>query len=150
VYAVRPGASGDVTLQDGASSNEHVAWSNARWGAYMQTPVVYGEHLYVCRDNGVLTVFDAKSGRRLHQQRLGGGSTGFTASAVAGDGKLYYTSEIGDVQVLRAGVPPERLATNDLGEICMATPALSEGVLYFRTRGHVVAVGRAADRNDPD
>jgi outer membrane protein assembly factor BamB len=150
VYAVRPGASGDVTLQDGASSNEHVAWSNSRWGAYMQTPVVYGEHLYVCRDNGVLTVFDAKSGRRLHQQRLGSGSTGFTASAVAGDGKLYYTSEIGDVHVLRAGVPPERLATNDLGEICMATPALAEGVLYFRTRGHVVAVGRAADRSDPD
>ena len=115
----------------------------------MPTPIVYGEHLYVCRDNGVLTVFDAKSGRRVHQMRLGGGSAGFTASAVAADGKLYYTSEVGDVHVLEAGAEPKPLATNEMGETCMATPALSEGVLFFRTKGHVVAVGSRPEPAPP-
>jgi outer membrane protein assembly factor BamB len=147
VYAIRPEATGDITLKEGQTSNDFVAWSSPRWASYMQTPLVYGEQLYVCRDNGVLTVFDAKSGRRLGQQRLGSGSTGFTASAVAADGKLYYTSEVGDVHVLEAGAQPKPLATNELGEVCMATPALSEGVLFFRTKGHVVAVG---GRPEPD
>jgi outer membrane protein assembly factor BamB len=107
----------------------------------MQTPLVYGEHLYVCRDNGVLTVFEARSGKRLSQARLGGGSSGFTASPVAADGKLYFTGETGEVHVIRAGPRAEVLAVNEMGEICMATPAISEGVLFFRTRGHVVAIG---------
>jgi outer membrane protein assembly factor BamB len=149
VFAIRPGAVGDISLQPKSTSNEHVAWSASRSASYMQTPLVYGEHLYVCRDNGVLTVFEAESGRRLGQQRLGGGSTGFTASAVAADGKLYYTSEVGDVVVLRAGAAPEVLATNPLGEVCMATPALSEGVLFFRTKGHVVAMGNRPSPEKP-
>jgi outer membrane protein assembly factor BamB len=140
IYAVRTGARGDVTLADGASSSEHVAWSHPRDGAYMQTPVVYGELLFVCRDNGVLSLFEAKTGRRLNQVRLGDGKTGFTASAVAADGRLYYTSEEGDVHVVRADPGLETLGVNPLGELSLATPAVSEGVLYFRTRAHLVAV----------
>jgi outer membrane protein assembly factor BamB len=76
----------------------------------------------------------------MYQQRLGAGNTGFTASPVAADGKVYFTSEEGDVFVVKAGPQFELLSQNTLGEVCMATPAISEGTLYFRTRGHLVAV----------
>jgi outer membrane protein assembly factor BamB len=141
IYAVKPTASGDITLKDGESSNAHIAWSYMRDGAYMQTPIVYGDILYVCRDNGVLTALDAKTGTRHYQARLGDGKTGFSASAVASGGRLYFTSEDGDVYVVKAGPTYELLATNSLGEVAMATPAISEGTLIFRTRNHLVAVG---------
>jgi outer membrane protein assembly factor BamB len=141
IYAVRAGASGDITTTPGSAAHEHVAWAHERDGAYMQTPLVYRDLLYNCRDNGVLSVYDARTGRRLYQQRLGDGRTGFTASPVAADGKVYFTSEEGDVFVVKAGPTFELLAENSMGEVCMATPAVSEGVLYFRTRGHLVAIG---------
>ena len=140
VYAVRADARGDISLAAGATSNAGLAWSVARDGGYMQTPIVYGELLYVGRDNGVLTAFDARTGEQRYQTRLGDGATGFTSSPVAADGKLYFTSEEGDVIVVRAGPEYVELARNELGEIHMATPAISEGVLYFRTRGHLVAI----------
>ena len=141
IYAVRTSARGDVSLKADATANEHVAWSKPRDGAYMQTPLVYRGLLYVCRDNGVLGVYEAATGRRLYQERLGAGVAGFTASPVAGDGKVYFTSEEGDVYVVKAGGTFELLARSPLGEVTLATPAISEGALYFRTRGHVVAVG---------
>jgi outer membrane protein assembly factor BamB len=107
----------------------------------MQTPIVYGDYLYVCRDNGVLSVYDSRTGARQYQQRLASGQTGFTASAVAANGKLYYTSEEGSVYVVKAGPAFELLGENALGEVAMATPAISEGVIYFRTRRHLVAIG---------
>ena len=63
----------------------------------MQTPLVYGEYLYNCQENGVLSCYRAKSGERLYRKRLGGGRMGFSASPVAADGKIYFTSEVGDV-----------------------------------------------------
>jgi outer membrane protein assembly factor BamB len=141
IYAVKPTAVGDITLKDGETSNAHIAWSYMRDGGYMQTPIVYGDLLYVCRDNGVLSVFDAKTGVRQYQGRLGDGRTGFSASAVAAGGRIYFTSEDGDVYVVKAGTTFELLATNPLGEVAMATPAISEGTLLFRTRNHLVAVG---------
>jgi outer membrane protein assembly factor BamB len=95
----------------------------------------------VCRDNGVLSAFDVKTGTRHYQARLGDGKTGFSASAVASNGRLYFTSEDGDVYVVKAGPAYELLATNPLGEVAMATPAISEGTLLFRTRNHLVAIG---------
>jgi outer membrane protein assembly factor BamB len=141
IYAIRPTATGDISLKEGETSNAHVAWSYARDGAYMQTPILYGDILYVCRDNGVLSAFDAKTGQRHYQTRLGNGSTGFSASAIAAAGRLYYTSEDGDVYVVKAGPAFELLATNSLGEVAMATPAISEGALIFRTRGHLLSIG---------
>jgi outer membrane protein assembly factor BamB len=108
----------------------------------MPTPLVYGDYLYLCRDNGVLSCYRAKTGERMYQERLGGGRTGFSASSVAADGKLYFTSEEGDVFVVRAGPRFELLATNSLDEVAMATPAISEGTLYFRTRSHLVAIAQ--------
>jgi outer membrane protein assembly factor BamB len=146
VYAIRPTATGDISLAADARSNEHVAWAVERGGAYMQTPLVHGDLLYVCRDNGVLTVYEARSGTQVYQQRLGGGSSGFTASPVAAGDHVYFTSEVGDVYVVRAGRTFTLAGTPALDEIAMATPAVADGTLYFRTRGHVVAVGATPAR----
>jgi len=136
VYAIRTNASGDISLHDGAASNEHIQWAQMRIGNYMQTPLVYGDLLYCCRDSGIVSVYDARTGKKQYRARLAGGM-GFTASPVAADGKVYFTSEEGDVFVIKAGPEHELLAQNDLGEISMASPAISEGVLYFRTQGHL-------------
>jgi hypothetical protein len=140
IYAIHLPAVGDITLKGLVRVNEHVAWSEANAGAYMQTPLVYGDYLYSCQINGVLSCYEAHTGKRMYQTRLGTGATGFTASGVAADGKLYYTSEEGDVYVVKPGPQFQLLATNSMGEVCMATPAISEGVLYFRTQAHLVAV----------
>ena len=140
VYAVRPTAAGDITLADGAATNEYIAWSNLKIGNYMQTPLVYGDLLYCCRDSGILACYDAKTGAKHYRERLAD-SVGFTASPVAGDGKVYFTSEEGDVHMVETGPQFKLLGRNRMGEICMATPAISEGNLFFRTQNQVIAVG---------
>jgi outer membrane protein assembly factor BamB len=140
VFAIRETARGDVTLAPDTTSNAHIAWSYPRDGAYMISPVLYRGLLYVSKNNGVFSVFDAKTGERHYQERLGDGTTGFTASLVAADGKVYFTSEDGDVFVVKAGREFELLAKNPLGDYAMATPAISEGTLYFRTGRAVIAV----------
>jgi len=142
IYAIRPGATGDISLKDGEQSNSYVVWSKFRQAPYMQTPIVYGDLLYACKDNGILACFDAKTGDRKYNMRLGSGQTGFTASPVAGDGKLYFTSEDGEIFVIPAGPEkPEPRAVNPMGEVCMATPAISGGSLFIRTQHHLVRVG---------
>ncbi|MAF09984.1 hypothetical protein CMK11_05985, partial [Candidatus Poribacteria bacterium] len=140
LYAVRPTATGDITLPEGGATNEAIAWSTGRNGAYMQTPVAYGEYLYSCRDNGVVKCYEATTGDLVYEQRLGSGRDGFTASPIAADGKLYFTSELGTTYVVAPGPEFEVLSTNELDDICMATPAASAGTLYFRTRSSVIAI----------
>ena len=143
LYAIRLDAAGDISLKPGETSNQYVAWSYARDGAYMITPIVYGDYLYNAKNNGALSCYNARTGERMYQTRLGSGTSGFTASPVAGDGKVYFASEDGDVFVVKAGPAYELLATNPMGDVCMASPALSKGVIYFRTKSHVVAVAAA-------
>ncbi len=138
IFAVRETARGELSASADGGSGGPVAWSVPRDGAYMPTPLVVGEHLYVARDGGALYCYEAKTGRLVYRERLSGA---ITASGVAADGKLYFAGESGDVDVVRAGPEFERLATNRLGETVLATPAVSEGVLFFRTRGHLVAIG---------
>jgi outer membrane protein assembly factor BamB len=147
IYAIGTSATGDISLRDGATTNAHIAWSVPRRGNYMQTPLVVGDCLYCCNDAGVLTCYEARTGYVHYSERLGSGGSGFTASGVAADGKLYFASEVGKVFVVRAGPKFEVLATNELGETCMATPAISEGALFFRTRNHLTAIG--ADQKAP-
>ena len=144
VYAIKPAASGDITPAADATTSAGIAWSVPRDGGYMQTPIVYGDLLYVGKDNGVLNVYDARTGEKKYQTRIGDGSRGFTSSPVAADGKVYFTSEQGDVIVVAAGPEYKELARNELGEVHMSTPAISEGVLYFRTKDHVIAIKPAA------
>ncbi len=141
IYAILADAEGELDPE-----HEQMAWYSPNRGNYMQTPLVYGEELYCCSDSGILACYDVGSGESHYRERLGSGDAGFTASMIAGDGKLYATSEEGSVHVIAAGTTYEHLATNEMGETCMASPAASAGVLYWRTRGHVVAVGGDAGR----
>jgi outer membrane protein assembly factor BamB len=141
VYAIRTSATGDVSLAAGASSNQGVAWSHQRDGGYMCTPLVYRGLTYIIKFNGVLSVFDARTGERRFQERLAGGTAAFTASPVASDGKIYLANEDGQVFVLKAAPTYELLAMNDMGAPVLATPAISEGRLYFRTATELMAIG---------
>lgn len=140
VWAIRPEATGDISLAAGERENKFIAWSERRNGAYIQTPLVYRDWLYSGTNNGVLKCYDARTGKLHYQQRLGSGLTGFSASPVAGDGKIYCSSEEGDVYVIAAGPEYRELAHHTFDDSLMATPAISEGVLYFRTRESMVAV----------
>jgi outer membrane protein assembly factor BamB len=147
IYAVRLGAKGTIN-KDVADPN--MLWSVKRNGAYMQTPIILGDHLYNCRDNGVLTCYDARSGDVNYRTRLGDGMTGFTASGVACGDKLYYTSEEGTTYVVQRGLTFKLIATNALGETCMATPAISSERLFFRARRHVFAIGKTPVKSNSD
>jgi outer membrane protein assembly factor BamB len=94
-----------------------------------------------CYDNGVLSVFEVATGKRVYQQRLGDGRTGFTSSPVAAGNHLYLTNEDGRTYVLRLGRDFRLVAENELGESVMASPAIAGGVLYLRGRKHLFAIG---------
>jgi outer membrane protein assembly factor BamB len=114
----------------------------------MPTPVVYGDYFYTANNSGILTVYNAKTGERVYQQRLGKGGA-YSASVVAADGKVYFSSEDGEVHVVKAGTTYELVATNSMGEVLMATPAISRGVIFVRGLKHLFAVGeRGAQGKD--
>ena len=139
--AIRLTARGDITPPKVADTNAAIVWAHDRQGDYMQTPIVVGANVYGCIDFGVLTCFDAQSGAIRYSQRLGNGSEGFTASPVSDGRHLFFTSELGHVYVVPVESSFSVNATNSLGETCMATPALSDGVLFFRAREHLMAIG---------
>lgn len=142
VYAIKDTAMGDISLPSGTDKTEHVAWSIPKGGGYMCTPLVYRGLVYIIGYNGVLTVYDAKTGERKFQQRLlENTSSAFTSSPVANDGKVYVASEDGQLIVLKAGPTFERIAQNDMGASVLATPAISEGRLLVRTQEQIIAIG---------
>lgn len=144
IYAVKPGAEGDISLADGETSNAYVAWSDLKGGTYLPTPLVYRDTLITLANNGVVSFYGARSGERLHRLRLGDGADSFTASPVAADGRAYFTAEDGDVYIVATTHVPTLVAVSPLNEVCLATPAITDGMLIFRTQGHVVAVGHGA------
>jgi outer membrane protein assembly factor BamB len=137
IYAIRTDAAGEL-----AADSKSIAWSQERAGNYMQTPLAAGGLAYFCHDTGVLTVYQLSNGERVYQQRLGGGTTGFTSSPVAAADRVYITNEEGRTMVLAAGREYKLIAENDLGQTVMATPAISDGVLYIRGRKHLFAIGQ--------
>ncbi len=139
VYAIKVGSTGDLTLKDGKESSDAIAWSKQRGGVYLPSPIVYGDHLYTVANNGILTVYEAKTGTRVYQQRIGGGGS-FTGSPVAAAGRLYVPTEEGDIYVIKAGAQYELLAKNSVGEPLLTTPALAGDVLIVRGAKHVFAI----------
>jgi outer membrane protein assembly factor BamB len=139
--AVRLDASGDITPPDPGATNAGIAWAHARQGNYMQTPIVVEDLAFGCTDGGLVTCFDAKSGAIQYSERLTRSGEGFTASPVSDGRNLFFTSETGKVFVVSAAKTFSILATNELGQTCMTTPAISGGTLYFRIREELVAVG---------
>lgn len=139
IYAIKLDAKGDISLEDETTSNENIVWSVRRGGAYIQTPLIYGDYLYNLNWNGSLSCFNAKTGEQVYREQLGK-MTAFAASPVAAAGKLYFCSQDGDVYVVKAGPDFEVLATNSMNDENLATPAISDGKLYFRTHHYLVAV----------
>jgi outer membrane protein assembly factor BamB len=127
-----------------------VAWKLERGSSYTPTPLVYQGVLYVCIDNGILSAYDPRTGKRHYQRRIAADAGGFSASPVAADGRIYLASEDGVMFVIRAGTRFELLARNDMKEMMLATPAVVGDMMFVRTRSHVRAlapapVKRAAD-----
>jgi outer membrane protein assembly factor BamB len=129
--AVRPGGRGDI-------SKSHVVWESATGAPYISSLVYDAGLIYMATDVGAISVVDAKTGQRVSQQRVEGI---FSASPVAGDGKIYFVSETGETIVMQAGRTPTVLARNDLGERAVASPAISGGQIFIRTDDHVFCIG---------
>jgi outer membrane protein assembly factor BamB len=142
VFAVRPGAGGDITLAKGQESNEFVAWFHPRASAYTSSPLVYRGRMYVVNDNGILTVFDARTGKEIYKARAGGTGNTFSASPWAADGKVYLLSEDGHTFVIEEGDKYVELAKNSLDEMSFASPALAPNTLFMRTQTRLYRIGR--------
>jgi len=142
VYAIRETATGDVSLKGSETSNAGVVWTAPRSGGYMCTPLVYKGLVYIVRFNGVLNVFDAKTGDKKYEARLAGATSAFTSSPVANDGKVYISSEDGQVFVIAAGPTYHVIAMNEMSTPILATPAISDGRLFLRTGDQIMAIGQ--------
>ncbi len=141
VYAIRPGAAGDISLKKGATSNGSIVWYQKTAAPYNPSPLVYGDYLYVLRDRGFLVCYDAKTGKEVYgAERIAPGATAFTASPWAYGGKVFCLSEDGDTFVFQAGPTYKLLGKNSLGEMCMATPAIANGSLLIRTESKLYRI----------
>jgi outer membrane protein assembly factor BamB len=140
IFAIRPGAKGDISLPKDKTASDVIAWSLPKAGPYMPTPIVYGDLLYVCSNSGILTCFEAKTGKQIYRERLGV-SGAVTASAVAADNRLYFTSEEDGVFIVKAGREFELMAINPMPEVCMASPAVADGLIFVRGQHHLWAFG---------
>ena len=107
----------------------------------MPTPLILDGRLYVLTNNGIFDAYDLKTGKDVYRRRLPHIGNGYSASPVASDGKIYLSSEDGEMLVVKAGPIFEHVATNSMGELLMATPALSDSVMYVRTASSLFAIG---------
>jgi outer membrane protein assembly factor BamB len=141
IFVVRPGALGDLTLASGKTSSDSIVWSRTARGPYMPSPLVYRGQLYVLANNGLFDAYNLRTGEEIYRKRLEPIGSGFSASPVAADGKIYLSNEDGEMLVIAAGPEFRQIATNSIGELLMATPALSQGVMYVRSLRTLTAIG---------
>ena len=145
VYAVRPGASGDITLKEGETSNQFVVWFQPALGTYQTSALVYGDYFYTLLDRGFLLCHDAKTGRQQYsRQRISPDASGFTASPWAYNGKVFVLSEDGDTFVVAAGPEYKLLGKNTVNEMALASPAIARGSLFLRTQSSLYRISKKA------
>lgn len=130
-FAIRPGGRGDV-------SRTHLVWRNERGGPHVPSPAFHDGRLYLISDTGVLACLEAATGNTLYQERLRGR---FTASPLVVGELLLFVNEDGLCTLVKAGPAFELVAENDLKEMTLATPAVLDGRIYFRTRQSLICVG---------
>ena len=141
VYAIRPGASGDISLKGEEKQNQFIAWSNPRLGTYVTSALVYGDYYYTLMDRGFLLCHDARTGEEIYpRQRITADSSGFTASPWAYNGKIFALSEDGDTFVMQAGREFKLLRKNVLDDMALATPAITEDSLIVRTASRLYRI----------
>jgi outer membrane protein assembly factor BamB len=142
IFVIRAGATGDITPGQGQTSNKHVVWSRQRVGSYMPTPLIYQGYLYILRNQGILACYELASGDEKYTERIPHQGSGFSGSPVASDGRIYLPSEDGDIFVVKAGPKFELLGKNPIGQLLMATPAISDGLMLVRAQYDLFAIGR--------
>ncbi len=133
--AIRLGSSGDLT------GTPNVPWKYAKGTAYVPSPILYGDYLYLTTDRGILTCIDAKTGEVKYEGGRIPIPATFTASPVAFDGKILMTSEDGDTFIVKAGPKHEIIGTNSVGEPVYASPAMADGRIYIRGEKNLYAIG---------
>jgi outer membrane protein assembly factor BamB len=142
VYAIRPGASGDITPKEGAPRDPHIVWSSETLGSFHPSALVVGDYYYTLLDRGFLTANDAKTGREVYgRQRVSAESSAFTASPWSYNGRIFALSEDGDTFVIQAGPEFKVLGKNPLNEMTLATPAVAGGSLIVRTASKLYRIG---------
>jgi len=142
LVAIRPGAKGDISLGKEQTSNEYVVWSQARGGTYLPTPVAYEGGIYSLTETGILTRFDAKTGKQTYKTRIDPTATAFTTSPWAYNGKLFCLSEEGQTFVIATGEEFKLLHVNELDDMAQASPALAGERLLIRTEHHLYSIRR--------
>jgi outer membrane protein assembly factor BamB len=133
--ALRGGGSGDVT------GTSRLVWSYNKGTAYVPSPILYGDYVYLMTDRGLLTCLDAKTGKMEYEGARVPKATTFMASPVAYEGKILLTSEEGDTYVLKAGPKHEVIRTNSLGEPVYASPAIADGKIFIRGQENLYCIG---------
>lgn len=143
VFAIKPGASGDISLKEGETSNAFITWFHPQAGPYNPSPLVYGDYYYTLFDRGLFTCHDAKTGREIYgKQRISPDVSAYTASPWAYNGKIFVLSEDGDTHVIKAGPEYQLLGKNTLDEMSMSTPAIAGGSLYIRTESKLYRIAK--------
>ncbi len=142
LFAIRANAEGDISLAAGETANQHVVWSLPRRGVYMQTPIVVGDYLYAASNRGVLTCYQAKTGKQVYRERVAGKRGAFSGSPVAAGGNLFFSDEFGEIHVIKAGPEYQHIASNPMGELLMATPAISGNMLLVRGNRHLYGIAK--------
>jgi len=141
IMAVKTSASGDITLKENETTNQGVVWSQPRGGSYMHTMLLYRNLLYNVNWNGAINCIDPLTGKEVYNAKLVGAKS-FIASPVASDGRIYIVDEEGTVYIIRDGSSFNLLAEIPMNDICMTAPAITGGMIYFRTQHHLIAVGK--------
>src|SRR5262249_10887154 len=135
IFAIRAGATEDIPR------TSLVVWQKQQRGSYMPTPLIYRDYLYILGNAGIFDCYDLKTGKEIYRERLPHQGSGFSASPVASDGKLFLPSEDGEIFVVKAGPQFELLKKNEMGDPLMATPAIAGGLLLVRTEHRLWAIG---------
>jgi outer membrane protein assembly factor BamB len=149
VYAIRAGATGDISLKQGEQMSQHIAWHHRQAGPYNPSPLIYGDLYYTLYDRGFLTAHDAKTGKEVYaKQRIDPATTAFTSSPWAYNGKIFCLSEDGDTFVIQAGNDFKVVGKNSLDELSLATPAIVRGSLIIRTASRLYRITRGSKSKD--
>jgi outer membrane protein assembly factor BamB len=141
-FAIKAGASGDITLAADQTSNDYVLWSHQRAAGYTPSALVHQGRVYLVHDLGTMLVLNATTGKELYRARVGGIGHTFSASPIATGNRIYFPDEEGKTIVIEAADEYKEIAQNDLGEMALASPAVAGNAMFFRTQKKLYRIQR--------
>ncbi|MCP4849714.1 MAG: PQQ-binding-like beta-propeller repeat protein [Verrucomicrobiaceae bacterium] len=143
LFAIKPGAKGDITLDPDETHNKFIAWCQKKAAPYMPTPLLYRGRVYVLLDRGLLSCYEAKTGRVIYDRERLGKSAKFTASPLAYNGRIFCFGERGETVVVDAGDSFRMTGRNELDDLIMSTPAIAGDSLIVRTLHHLYCIRKS-------